>query len=74
MLNSRTREDAYILTRFGNTLDALSGAQLLSKLDPRSAFWQVEMHEPDIEKTAFSVGNLRHSELLRMRFGLCNAS
>jgi len=37
MLNSRTRKDAYMLPRFDDTLDALSGARFFSKLDPRSA-------------------------------------
>ena len=75
MLNSRTRNDAtlYMLLRFDDTLDALSSARFFSKLDLKSAYWQVEMHEPDIEKTAFSVGNLGHWEFSRMSFGLCNA-
>jgi len=67
------RKDAYMLPRFDDTVDALSDARFFSKLDLRSAYWQVERHEPGIEKTAFYVGNLGHWEFSRMSFGLCNA-
>ena len=58
MLNARTRKDAYMLPRFDDVVDNLSGAQYFSKLDLRSGYWQVPLAEKDKAKTAFSVGNL----------------
>ena len=70
MLNSRTRKDAYMLPRFDDTIDVLSGAKYFSKLDLRSAFWQVEIDEEDKEKTAFSVGNLGFFNMNVLGIGL----
>ena len=52
MLNARTRKDAYMLPRFDDSIDVLSGAKYFSKLDLRSAYWQVEIEEEDKQKTA----------------------
>jgi len=73
LLNSRTRKDAYMLPRFDDAVDVLHGARYFSKLDLRSAYWQVEIEESDREKTAFSVGNLGFYQCNRMSYGLCNA-
>ena len=73
MLNARTRKDAYMLPRFDDVVDNLSGAQYFSKLDLRSGYWQVPLAEKDKAKTAFSVGNLGFYECNRMGFGLTNA-
>ena len=73
MLNARTRKDAYMLPRFDDTIDVLSGAKYFSKLDLRSAYWQVEIEEEDKPKTAFSVGNLGFFEANRLSYGMCNA-
>ena len=71
-LNGQTRKDAFPLPRIDDTIDALSGAVFFSCLDLDSAYWQVAMHEPDKEKTAFVVHNgLYHFKT--MAFGLCNA-
>ena len=72
-LNQRTRKDAYMLPRFDDTVDTLSGSKYFSKLDLRSGYWQVEMDEESKDKTAFSVGNLGFYECERLSFGLCNA-
>ena len=73
MLNAKTRKDAYMLPRFDDTVEVLSGAKYFSKLDLRSGYWQVEMEEESKPLTAFSVGPLGFYECNRMSFGLCNA-
>lgn len=73
MLNSRTRKDAYMLPRFDDIIDTVSGSKYFSKLDLRSGYWQVEIEEADKHKTAFSVGNLGFYECSRMGMGLTNA-
>ncbi len=73
VLNSKTRKDAYMLPRFDDIIDSISGARFFTKLDLRSGYWQVEVEEQDKAKTAFSVGNLGFFECNRMSFGLTNA-
>ena len=72
-LNNRTVKDAYSLPRIDETIDCLSGSKYFTKLDLRSGYWQVAMHESDKPKTAFSVGPLGFYECNRMAFGLSNA-
>ncbi len=72
-LNDVTRKDAYPLPRIDDTLDALRCSQYFSTLDLYSGYWQVEMDQQDIDKTAF----VTRQGLFRftvMPFGLCNAS
>lgn len=73
MLNSKTKKDCFMLPRFDDIVDTLSGAKYFSKLDLRSGYWQVEIAEKDKHKTAFSVGNIGFYECNRMCFGLTNA-
>ena len=72
-LNQRTVKDSYALPRVQETLDFLGGAKYFSCLDLRSGYYQVEVQEEDIEKTAFTVGPLGFFECNRMAFGLTNA-
>ncbi len=51
-LNDVTRKDAYPLPWIDDTLDALCGSRYFSTLDLYSGYWQVEMDEQDIDKTA----------------------
>ena len=73
-LNAVTIPDEFPIPRQSEILSSLSGAQVLSSLDALSGlsgFTQLELHEDDIEKTAFRT----HRGLFqfkRMPFGLRN--
>ena len=51
----KVNEDAYPIPRINETLDTLAGAMLLSTLDLRSGYWQVEVDSKDQEKKAFCI-------------------
>ena len=71
-LNAVTVKDRYPLPRIEDTLNLLHGAKLFSTLDLFSGYWQIEIAEEDIHKTAFTAES-GHFEYIRMPFGLCNA-
>jgi hypothetical protein len=71
-LNSVTHRDTYPLPRVDETLDLLGNAQIFSKIDLASGYWQIEVDEKDREKTAFITRDGIY-EWEVMPFGLTNA-
>ncbi|GKA94338.1 putative reverse transcriptase domain-containing protein [Tanacetum coccineum] len=68
-LNKLTVKNRYPLPR---SIDQLQGSQYFSKIDLRSGYHQLRVHEDDIPKTAFRT-RYGHFEFTVMPFGLTNA-
>ena len=71
-LNAVTKYDSYPLPRYEETTSTLSGSKFFPVLDCYSGFWQINIHEPHSEKTAFSVPSLGHYQFDRLLYGLSN--
>ena len=71
--NARTIKDVYSLPRIEESLDCWNGARIFSSLDLKSGYWQVELDDDSIPRTAFTVGPLGFYKCVRMPFGLTNA-
>jgi hypothetical protein len=72
-LNIVTIKNKYPLPRIDILFDQLAGAQVFSKIGPRSGYHQIKIRVEDIPKTAFST-RYKLYEYLVMSFGLTNAS
>ncbi|GJS52179.1 putative reverse transcriptase domain-containing protein [Tanacetum coccineum] len=71
-LNKLTVKNRYPLLRIDGLFDQLQGSSIYSKIDFRSGYHQLRVHEEDILKTTFKT-RYGHYEFQVMPFGLMNA-
>ncbi|GKA59674.1 putative reverse transcriptase domain-containing protein [Tanacetum coccineum] len=68
-----TVKNRYQLLRIDDLFDQLQGSRVYSKIDLRSVYHQLRVHDEDIPKTTFRT-RYGHYEFQVMPFGLTNAS
>ncbi|KAI5742525.1 hypothetical protein M8J77_005027 [Diaphorina citri] len=73
-LNAVTKKDVYPVPRMDSICDSLRKARYLSKLDLKSAYWNVELTEESKDLTSFPVLGRGFFRFERMAFGLTGAT
>lgn len=71
-LNSITTPDRYPLPRMDDLLHEARSMPFMPSIDLRAGYWQIKVHTPDREKTAF-ITPFGLYQYKRMQFGLRNA-
>ena len=71
-LNGVTQADPYYMATFDEILERVGQSRCISKIDLRKGFYQIEVEEESVAKTAFLTPYGKY-EFLRMPFGLKNA-
>lgn len=71
-VNEHTELRDFPIPRIEQLVDNFSGCKFFSTFDIKSAFHQIELHEPHREITAFTAGYTKY-EWTRMPEGLCGA-
>ena len=72
-INSVTKKDAYPLQSIDGIFSRLPKAEMITKLDLKDAYWQVELEASAKQITAFTVPGRPLYQFRVMPFGLCNA-
>ena len=72
-LNKLTKKRVYPIPSIDGTLDKMRRARFITKIDLRSAYFQIKLADNSKEVTAFSIEGLGQFQYLRMSFGLTNA-
>ena len=71
-INKVIVNNKYLFPRIENIFDQLKGASVLSKIDLRSGYYQLQVKDVDVQKIAFRT-RYDHYEFLVRPFGLTNA-
>ena len=71
-INKVTVKNKYMLPRIEDLFDQLKGANVFSKIDLRSGYYQLQVKDVDVLKTAFRTQH-GHYKFLVIQFGLTNA-
>ena len=71
-LNGLTRQTPFYMPRIDEVLEGVGQASFISKLDLMTGYYQIPVHDEDINKTCF-ICHRGHYEFTRMPFGVKNA-